>query len=132
MSPNGLVQLGCDADVLGAHGLEGKFADGLDALGRPLLELDIVHSLVQMDLDGRCQAASRSTAGRLTVYSRVMTSLNAERCFLSFFWGFVDSAIGAGVQREVARDKIQVRTAKNHGTCGYGIIVPTMGDVCAF
>jgi hypothetical protein len=59
-----------------------------------------------MDLDGRCQAASRSTAGRLTVYSRVMTSLSAERCFLSFFWGFVDSAIGAGEQREVVRDKI--------------------------
>ena len=43
--PDGLVQAGVDADILGAHGLAGEGADGLDGLRGPVLEADAVDAL---------------------------------------------------------------------------------------
>lgn len=47
--PDLLVELGVDTDVLDTHGLLRKLLHLLDSLGRPLLELDVVDALVQVD-----------------------------------------------------------------------------------
>lgn len=47
--PDLLVQLGVEADVLGAHGLLSESADLLDSPGGPLLESYAMDALVEVD-----------------------------------------------------------------------------------
>merc|ERR1719263_174557 len=47
--PDGLVQLGVNADVLGLHGLRRKLANLADCARSTLLELDPVQVLVHVD-----------------------------------------------------------------------------------
>ena len=49
LSPDRLVELGVEADVLGAHGLLRELDDRLHGMGGPLLEGVTVHALVQVD-----------------------------------------------------------------------------------
>ena len=48
LSPQCLVELRVDADVLGAHRLLRKVDDRLDSVRRPLLERTTMHALVQV------------------------------------------------------------------------------------
>ena len=65
LSPDRLVELGVEADVLGAHGLLRELDDRLHGMGGPLLEGATVHALVQVDgvftgddvLEGRARLA---------------------------------------------------------------------------
>lgn len=47
--PDVVVESWVDSDVLGAHGLDGKLADLLNALGGTLLEGGVMHTGVQVD-----------------------------------------------------------------------------------
>lgn len=67
--PHLLVQLGVDANVLDTHGLLCKLDDLLDGLGRALLELDIVHALVQVDGVLALQRVKRRTPLRCQLLS---------------------------------------------------------------
>ena len=49
LCPESLVELGVEADVLGAHGLLGELDHRLDSMGGTLLEGATVHALVQVD-----------------------------------------------------------------------------------
>lgn len=49
MRPDSLVELGVDADVRGAHQLEGGSLDSLDGRGSALLELAAMDKLVQVN-----------------------------------------------------------------------------------
>ena len=63
--PELLVELGVEADVVGAHRLLGELDYRLDGMGGPLLERTAVHALVQVDcvftgdnvLEGRTRLA---------------------------------------------------------------------------
>lgn len=49
LGPNGLVELGIDADVFGAHSLHGELLDGLDGRRSALLEGLSMDVLVQVN-----------------------------------------------------------------------------------
>ena len=49
LGPDRLVELGVEADVLGAHRLLGELNDRLHGMGGTLLEGAAVHALVQVD-----------------------------------------------------------------------------------
>lgn len=65
LRPDSLVELGVEANVLGAHCLLCELNYGLDGMGSSLLEGTAVHTLVQMDgvftghhiLEGRASLA---------------------------------------------------------------------------
>lgn len=65
LGPDRLVELGVEANVLGAHGLLSELDHRLDGMGGPLLEGATVHALVQVDgvftgddvLEGRARLA---------------------------------------------------------------------------
>merc|ERR1719235_2846433 len=68
IAPDLLVELGVDAHVLRAHDLRGELANGPDRPGRPLLEGDLLHVLVEVNRvvpSGRLLSLALAAAGTL-------------------------------------------------------------------
>ena len=80
LGPDVLVELLVDADIVRAHALLGQLLEGRNGLRGPLLELDLVHNLVQVHsavLGPRLQVLSTSHFWRVWDYeSQVSAKLD--------------------------------------------------------